>query len=270
MNPPNNTILQVGTIRDKQPIHLDQLQYGRDLQAYAIVHLSAGAGIYEDPNNGRVEVQQDQVLLLFPGLRHKYGKTQSHDHWSEQYVVFNGPLFQNLEKVGLLQREQPIQNVPAPTENWSKRLSQLILRSQKNKRWLHSHTAIAELHLLLSQLCEQHPQEEAWLEDAIQWLTSASSTDESIQSIAQKLQCSEQSFRKSFKRIIGLSPHQFRISHRIDQAANQLIETQKNIESIAQDGGFCDIYHFSRLFKKQKGISPARFRKLNGLTPHDG
>jgi len=35
----------------------------------------------------------------------------------------------------------------------------------------------------------------------------------------------------------------------------------RDIKAIAEDTGFCDRYHFSRIFKQLRGVSPAEFRR---------
>ena len=58
-------------------------------------------------------------------------------------------------------------------------------------------------------------------------------------------------------RISGNSP--------LSIAQKMLIETDMSAEKIAISVGFYDIQHFSKLFKKEYGVSPYDFRKANRL-----
>ncbi len=54
-------------------------------------------------------------------------------------------------------------------------------------------------------------------------------------------------------------------SYRLSVAQKLLIETDMSAEKIALSVGFYDIHHFSKLFKKEYGVSPYDFRKSNKL-----
>jgi AraC-like DNA-binding protein len=48
---------------------------------------------------------------------------------------------------------------------------------------------------------------------------------------------------------------------RIDHSCMQLHFTELKLDQVARMAGFCDRYHFSRTFKRLRGIGPAAFRK---------
>ena len=52
-------------------------------------------------------------------------------------------------------------------------------------------------------------------------------------------------------------------SYRLSVGQKMLVETDKSIEDIALEIGFYDIQHFSKIFKKEFGVSPMNFRKTN-------
>jgi AraC-like DNA-binding protein len=68
-------------------------------------------------------------------------------------------------------------------------------------------------------------------------------------------------FRKTFKEITGLSPHQYRLTIRLHRAERLLRSTNMQISRIAEILGFSSIYYFSELFKKKTGQSPLEYRK---------
>jgi len=49
---------------------------------------------------------------------------------------------------------------------------------------------------------------------------------------------------------------------RLEWAAREMIATDKPLAFLAVEAGFCDQSHFTRAFKRQFGITPARFRAL--------
>ncbi len=68
-------------------------------------------------------------------------------------------------------------------------------------------------------------------------------------------------FIRRFRQMTGSSPQGHLAQIRIDRACIFLHHTDKTIEQVAKDTGFCDRYHFSRVFQKFMGIGPAGFRK---------
>ncbi len=54
---------------------------------------------------------------------------------------------------------------------------------------------------------------------------------------------------------------------RMEAAMRQLVNTRNSIGSIALSVGYNSQFSFSRLFKKQLGLSPTQYRSKYGYTP---
>lgn len=68
---------------------------------------------------------------------------------------------------------------------------------------------------------------------------------------------------RAFKNLHKLTLGDYVRQLRIDWAAGELTRTDESITNLAVAAGFYDESHFIRSFKKQFGVSPARFRLLN-------
>ena len=64
-----------------------------------------------------------------------------------------------------------------------------------------------------------------------------------------------------FRREFNLSVGQYIVRERIKKAAKLLVGTSYSISEIATRCGFQDVYYFSNVFKKVRGISPSKYRK---------
>ncbi|NME71992.1 helix-turn-helix domain-containing protein [Flammeovirga aprica] len=67
--------------------------------------------------------------------------------------------------------------------------------------------------------------------------------------------------RKDFKNVFGLSPHQFIIRERLYEARRKVIQTKDSMTEIADLLGFTDSSHFTKLYKKEFGVTPLNDRK---------
>ena len=64
----------------------------------------------------------------------------------------------------------------------------------------------------------------------------------------------------TFTKQIGLSPINYAINKRIQEAKNLLATTSYSIRDIASIVGFCNSSYFSQMFKKVTGVTPKNYR----------
>lgn len=71
-------------------------------------------------------------------------------------------------------------------------------------------------------------------------------------------------FLRSFRRITGVTPHQYLLGLRLRRAAEQLCSSRDPVSAIAYDAGFGDLSTFNAGFRAQFGASPGHFRAAHG------
>lgn len=71
-------------------------------------------------------------------------------------------------------------------------------------------------------------------------------------------------FTKLFHKRLGVSPVQFIVRKKTEQAIKQLTATTLSISSIAESLGFSNQFYFSNFFKKQTGMTPTEYRNTYG------
>ena len=79
--------------------------------------------------------------------------------------------------------------------------------------------------------------------------------------ISRAVYLSEGYFCRFFKRMTGRSFSSYLTGVRIQKAKAQLWGTDMSVSEIAESVGFEDGNYFSRVFKKQEGVSPLEYRK---------
>ena len=82
-----------------------------------------------------------------------------------------------------------------------------------------------------------------------------------IEEYATKHHMSVSWFIRNFKEYTELTPIQYILSLRISNAQTLLESTTYNVTEIADIVGYDNPLYFSRIFKKQSGMSPSEFRK---------
>ncbi len=81
-----------------------------------------------------------------------------------------------------------------------------------------------------------------------------------VEDLARVAALSPSHFAQLFKRTIGLSPMQFVMTFRVEQAKKMLAARDTPMIDIATSCGFADQAHFSRSFKQIEGESPSGYR----------
>jgi transcriptional regulator GlxA family with amidase domain len=67
-------------------------------------------------------------------------------------------------------------------------------------------------------------------------------------------------FKRSFRQLFGMSPHQYLIRKRIDKAEYLLCKTSLKVEDVSSITGFENTSSFIRLFRQHNGVTPGNFR----------
>lgn len=68
-------------------------------------------------------------------------------------------------------------------------------------------------------------------------------------------------FLRQFRRVLGVTPHQYLVRSRLRRAARLLAADRRSITEIAYEVGFADLSNFVRSFHRAAGVSPRQFRK---------
>lgn len=99
------------------------------------------------------------------------------------------------------------------------------------------------------------------MERAVKHFHEHYNTAISIEDYAASRGMSASWFIRSFKEFTGSTPMQYILSIRMMNAQNLLETTEYNVTEIGNIVGYDNPLYFSRLFKKQNGVSPSEFRK---------
>ena len=129
-------------------------------------------------------------------------------------------------------------------------------------------TAFLELVIMLSRSLDEHSEEPDGLLRLGKLLSALSThpADEwDLSKMAKLCSMSINTLLRHFKQSMNLSPMQYLTQLRLEQACNQLLNTDKSISEIALSCGFHDSNYFAKKFRAVYGASASSYRKQ---TPH--
>ena len=99
----------------------------------------------------------------------------------------------------------------------------------------------------------------------LSYIESGLRCDLSNQALASLARLATNAFNRLFSEEVGISPQKYVKKKRVDRACALLHHSDYTIDQVAQETGFADRYHFSKVFKTLTGLSPARYRKEFGV-----
>jgi len=82
----------------------------------------------------------------------------------------------------------------------------------------------------------------------------------SIASLAEQYNVNRNRLSYVFRKYAGMGPAEYLLNYRINIAQEMLFTSDASVQQIAQTVGIDDPFYFSRVFKKQLGISPTEYR----------
>ena len=81
-----------------------------------------------------------------------------------------------------------------------------------------------------------------------------------IEEMARDTKISPFHLIRKFKKMYGLTPHQFQIQCKV-RKAQKLLEEEKSVCEVTYDAGFCDQSHLDRCFQKIVGLTPKEYKE---------
>jgi AraC family transcriptional regulator len=101
----------------------------------------------------------------------------------------------------------------------------------------------------------------AWLLDARDLLHDGLAHTLRIADIAAAVGVHPIHLARAFRSSFGVSPAAYLRRARLERALAALADNRRSIAEIALDCGFSDQSHFTRVFRRHTGLTPARYRR---------
>jgi AraC family transcriptional regulator, arabinose operon regulatory protein len=240
-------------------------------QQYILLYCVDGKGWIKI--SGQEHVVSPNTFFIIPqGVSHHYGSSQK-EPWSIYWLHFSG------EQTGLLYE----------------RYAQISGRAIQNIAYADSRIAVFNKLVNLLENDLDAATTEAVYINLLQFISSFIYTgiatakvendaiaisiammkqniehNYTIKQLAGHARYSVSRYSELFRLKTGFAPIQYFLQLKIQRSCEYLIFTKMNIKEICTEVGFDDPYYFSRMFKKQMGQSPLKYRKMNPSPVEEG
>lgn len=234
---------------------------------YQLLYINAGkAHFHFDSIDNETIVNAGNMILYRPKELQKYeyyGTDKTEVYW----VHFTGGDVKNvLRKYGIKDNMRTFfVGTSLEYERIFKRMISELQRCQEDYEEI---LTLLMRHLLISihrDLLKDRKTSDVYLDNemdiATQYFNDNYNTDINIEEYAQSRDMSTCWFIRNFKKFTGTTPMQYIMSIRISNAQSLLETTQYSISEISRIVGYANPLYFSRLFHKQKGFAPSKYRK---------
>lgn len=238
---------------------------GRVLQRYQIILISQGAGTFEcESIPGSQNVERGSVLLLFPGVWHRY-RPVAETGWIEHWIECHGPVFDRAVRAGLIEPKRSVLKV-APTHDLFECFNRCHFLAQSGALANQDLLSTMGLHILclLGHLGESERGATGSINELVEkahaLIAQGCQRPLNLRALAAQLGVSYSHLRHSFTARVGISPREHYLNTRLQKAQDLLMNTTKSIKEIAEILGFESAYHLSKQFKTRLGASPKHWR----------
>jgi len=243
---------------------------GPAVHKYYLMHtVRSGSGYFEQAGK-RYKCSKGDTFVIFPGELFSY-EADAEEPWHYVWAAFRGHMAgASLQQLGITPDRPVVRGGEAAGRTFA--LYRRLLRTLRDAEWppLADLESSGIFRLLLHELGRANKEflpradthatvSERQVNQAVRWLTLQYAQPVSIEQLAKSLGYHRTHLSKIFKKQIGMSPMQFLMQIRLEQAKS-LLDSHWTVEQVASSVGFADPLYFSKQFRKKYGVSPTEYR----------
>lgn len=234
------------------------------IRNYFLIHyITNGNGIYE-VNSKRHNVKQGDIFIIYPYETVSYYSPNIKDTWSFCWMGITGSCAESYLKSCGITKHNYVYNINHPkfTVEILKCLDYIEL-TDNNPSQLKLNSYIMEC---LSALEKQNSpqkniQPSSYVDKSIQYIEYNYMNGITVKDVIDYIKLDRTYFYRIFKKYTGTSPENYIIKYRIKKAMELIEQNKYTLSQIANFVGINELSYFSRLFKREMGISPTRYNQ---------
>lgn len=234
-------------------------------RTYYILHyVTKGTGFYE-VNGNRFTVNEGDLFFIYPGETVSYYSPDAAHPWSFCWIGFSGSMaYKYFTDTGIKTKTyimplndrgflSNIQNCIDYTDANCDSISQYRLTG-----YLMNMLEILQNHCIKKKKVQQSS---TLADRAVRYVEFNYMNSIKTKDIAAHLSVDRTYLYRIFQKYMHISPEQYLIQYRIGKAVELMEEKRYSVTEISNFVGIHDVYHFSKMFKKNTGLSPSAYQK---------
>ncbi len=239
------------------------------MKGFTLNITTKGSGLLVCDNETFV-VKENDILLLPPDVPHYYFRNPEFESWERRWVYFR-PRYHWREWLSWDEMIGQIYTSNITNQKDIDVINRHFIRIEKNIKSdlpLSTELAYAILEKLIitckslqPSICGKRYDERVL--QVIDIMSRNLDKDFSTEYLADRVRLSESRLMNLFKTQVNVSILKWRDEQRISCAKNMLVNTGDSIADISKLVGYNDPLYFSRIFKRNAGLSPNQFKKEN-------
>lgn len=230
----------------------------RTINNHELVFITKGKGkiIYDKRT---VEVSENDVVYFYPGIKHSLCVDK------EPFMEFYGVHFsfeENKNKLNLPDIFNIKGNVKIPE------LLSELLKTWNSKEYMfewRQDLLISEIIYTIYKLMyvkeEISAANDVRITKVIDYIHKNPFEHHTMSSLCSVSKLKKSCLSENFKKMTGLSPINYCKKLKLEYSKSMLMESDLTVREISSKCGFNDEFYYSRMFRKQFGLSPSEYRK---------
>jgi len=230
---------------------------------YSLVYVVSGSGTYIDASGKTYALSAGNIFQRHPGVLHS-SFVEMDSGWKEYYLDCNTELYKKLCSMMLINRSISV----LPTTFGKAVTSQIetlmnTLKTVPEHKIFDAYLKYLEILQLIFSSHVNVTDQDNMVEKALIDFNQQYKTRFDLKEFCKDKGWGYEKFRKAFKKSKGVSPRDYLIRKRMDEACRLLRSSDKLISQISTELGYSSQYEFSNQFKRYFNVFPKHYR--NGV-----
>lgn len=236
---------------------------------YILHYVFEGEGVLRIDDK-ELKVKSNSFFLLPPDVLVQY-QADEKNPWQYAWIHFHGFKSTEIVKSIGMTRKEPVY-VPIEENSQLKDAVINLIMYKENE-----YACIGYMYILFDKMNRwtRHVEKKAgtnlrtmnYMREAIQYINTKYCESIMVQQIADHCGVDRAYLSKIFKYATGNTLQEYLIQFRIKRAKQLLKDTDLSVKYVSYSVGYNDPFTFSKVFKKQEGVSPSVWRKNhNNIT----
>lgn len=243
--------------------------YGPAVRDHYLIHfILKGSGVF-CVNGKSYKIKENQGFLICPDVV-TYYEADAEEPWVYTWVGFKGIKSEQYLKLANINQENPV--FECREVEFVKKCFE-DMRKATELKYARELRLQGLLNMFLSELIEEAGKndtvssnyKELYIKKSLHYVETNYAGKLTIAEMAKSVGLNKNYFSAFFKENIGMTPQQYIIKFRINKACELMENKGLTIGDISRSVGYEDTLGFSKIFKKEKGMSPKKYRGQSHL-----